>query len=100
MSVKLDPPRLSIVPFIVVSFISNIRTLFGTRVNDKSFMIETVFNTIGHFMRCSGRYLILVPASFLQDFPRWGDYPEKLRLDYLASLVRTGKKNLATWFHL
>ena len=25
-----------------------------------------------------------------QSQPRWGDFPEKLELDYIASLVRTG----------
>ena len=27
------------------------------------------------------------------DFPRWGDYEEKLDLDYIAELIRTGR-----WF--
>ncbi len=30
----------------------------------------------------------------LQDFPRWGDYPDKLKLDYLAELKHTGENNL------
>ena len=36
---------------------------------------------------------IKLTSAINADFPRWGDYPEKLRLSYIRGLIRTG-----TWF--
>ena len=37
--------------------------------------------------------LSLTFRSFFKDFPRWGDYPDKLKLEYLDNLKRTGEES-------
>ena len=34
---------------------------------------------------------IKLRSAIHQDFPRWGDFPEKLRLDFLMDLKQTGE---------
>ena len=39
------------------------------------------------------RIRIKLTSAINADFPRWGDYPSKLNLDYIRSLIKSG-----TWF--
>jgi len=37
---------------------------------------------------------VKLQSAIHQDFPRWGDYPEKLDIKYLTNLTQTGFYNL------
>ena len=71
--------------------------VYYTTLNPSS---EWTLGGLGHYggWHCSWCYqpegirLKLVSAQ-RHDKPRWGDYPEKLDLDYIAGLVETGE-----WF--
>ncbi len=39
------------------------------------------------------RIKIKLQSAINADFPRWGDFPEKLKVDYIRNLIKTG-----TWF--
>ena len=51
---------------------------------------------------------VKLQSAIHQDFPRWGDYPDKLDIEYLTNLTQTGFQDLQlynfvlrqyAWYH-
>lgn len=83
--------------------------IYKVKLENREYICFTLSNKIGvdrdfagfHCSWCSTPEGISVKlrSAGHHDFPRWGDYPEKLNLSYISGLVKNGEVNQKIMFH-